>query len=96
MRFNIEVKSGHQGKQFTSYIERKIQRKVNIRGAGGTEHRPVVLMDICIGNKILSEEFSLKDRAQMLYPVLLGRQTLEKLGAVDSAKTFTVKPACNP
>ncbi len=96
VRFNIEVKSGHQGKQFTSYIERKIQRKVNIRGAGGTEHRPVVLMDICIGNKILSEEFSLKDRAQMLYPVLLGRQTLEKLGAVDSEKTFTVKPTCNP
>jgi len=32
----------------------------------------------------------------MLYPVLLGRLTLEKLGAVDSSKTFTVKPACNP
>ena len=29
VRFNIEVKGGHQGKQFTSYIERKIQSKVS-------------------------------------------------------------------
>ncbi|EIK52385.1 hypothetical protein YO5_06271 [Stutzerimonas stutzeri TS44] len=30
----------------------------------------------------------------MLYPVLIGRRTVEKLGAEDAARTFTVAPRC--
>lgn len=32
----------------------------------------------------------------MNYPVLLGRRTLDKLGLVDTTKTFTVEPSCYP
>ncbi|MBN0009067.1 ATP-dependent zinc protease, partial [Pseudomonas aeruginosa] len=39
--------------------------------------------------------FSLRDRGNMKYPVLLGRRTLEHLGAVDVSRTFTSKPTCS-
>ena len=74
-----------QDKLVKSRIERKLQRELTVRGAGGKEDRPVVLMKVCVGDRLLEEEFSLRDRDEMNYPVLLGRRTLEKLGPVDSA-----------
>ena len=38
--------------------------------------------------------FTLRDRSDMIYPVLLGRRLLAELGPVDSARTFTVQPSC--
>jgi hypothetical protein len=75
-------------------FERLVERTVKVRGAGGAERRPVVLMNICIGKQIYSEQFSLKNRGKMNYPVLIGRRTLEHLGMVDVSKTFTLEPHC--
>ncbi len=94
VRFKVEVKDEDSKQNVSIPIERKVERRVKVRGAGGAEHRPVVRMQICVGDKILNEEFSLKDRGQMLYPVLIGRRTLERLGAVDVSKTFTIEPNC--
>ncbi|WP_003292768.1 ATP-dependent zinc protease [Stutzerimonas stutzeri] len=94
VRFDLDLKDIERDKLVKSRIERKLQRELTVRGAGGTEDRPVVLMKICIGDRLLEEEFSLNDRDDMNYPVLLGRRTLEKLGPVDSARTFTVEPNC--
>ena len=67
---------------------------LRVRGAGGSEQRPVVRMDVCVAGERLNEEFSLRDRSNMHYPVLLGRRTLDRLGNVDSSRTFTTSPDC--
>lgn len=94
VRFNVEVKDSKTGHMSNSSFERKVVRNVKVRGAGGDEKRPVVLMQICIGTNLYREEFSLKDRGKMNYPVLIGRRTLQQIGAVDSSRTFTMEPRC--
>ena len=51
-------------------------------------------MQMCIGDQVYDEQFSLNDRDKMIYPVLIGRRTLEHLGAVDASRTFTLEPRC--
>jgi hypothetical protein len=94
VRFNVELKDSNTGKVVSAPFERRVERTVKVRGAGGAERRPVVLMNICIGKQIYSEQFSLKNRGKMNYPVLIGRRTLEHLGMVDVSKTFTLEPHC--
>lgn len=95
VRFNVEVKDSDTGNLVSVPFERRIKRNVKLRGAGGVERRPVVLMKMCIGNQVYNEQFSLKNRGKMLYPVLIGRRTLENLGAVDVSRTFTMEPKCS-
>ena len=46
---------------------------------GGVEYRPVVSLNIKIGNKLLKQiEFNLNDRSSMEYPVLIGKNILTK------------------
>ncbi|MWK56959.1 ATP-dependent zinc protease [Pseudomonas otitidis] len=94
VRFKVEVKDSNTGKPVAMAFERRVARNVKVRGAGGEERRPVVKMRMCIGNRVYNEEFSLKDRGKMLYPVLIGRHTLQHLGAVDVSRTFTTEPRC--
>ncbi|WP_324730565.1 retropepsin-like aspartic peptidase RloA3 [Pseudomonas paeninsulae] len=95
VRFNIELEDIDTNKQVNSQLERKVERAIKVRGAGGAERRPVVLMKVCLGDRVYEEQFSLNDRDRMNYPVLVGRRTLEKVGLVDSNKTFTVEPDCS-
>ncbi|MFC2972835.1 ATP-dependent zinc protease [Azotobacter bryophylli] len=92
VRFTVEVKE--QGKNRRVTFERKVVRDVKVRGAGGAERRPVVLMSICIGERRYDEQFSLNNRSKMIYPVLIGRRTLEQMGVVDVSRTYTVQPSC--
>ena len=94
VRFTVEVKDSDTGRQVSMPFERRVERDIKVRGAGGAERRPVVMMQMCLGNQLLDEQFSLNDRGDMLYPVLIGRRTLEHLGAVDVSRTFTHKPSC--
>lgn len=94
VRFNVEIKDAKTDEWVVLPFERRVERNVKVRGAGGADHRPVVLMQVCIGNQLLDEEFSLNNRSKMLYPILIGRRTLEHLGAVDVSQTFTSKPSC--
>ncbi|MBC9249383.1 ATP-dependent Zn protease [Pseudomonas alcaligenes] len=94
VRFKVELVDNKTGKEVVSELERPVLRNVKLRGAGGVDHRPVVQMTICIGQQRYDEQFSLRNRSKMLYPVLLGRRTLEHLGPIDVARTFTTEPSC--
>jgi len=94
VRFNIEVKDSRSGKLVISQFERAVVRRVKVRGAGGADSRAVVMMDMCIGDRVYHEEFSLNDRGDMLYPVLIGRRTIRHLGLVDVSRTFLHEPKC--
>lgn len=95
VRFDIDLKDNDTDKRVKTRVERKIERELTVRGAAGKEDRPVVKMKVCLGKRVYEEEFSLNDRDDMLYPVLLGRRTLEKLGPVDASRTFTAEPDCS-
>lgn len=93
LRFDVELED-LDGRLVSSRFEREVLRTVDVRGAGGTEQRPVVRMSICIGDTVYTEQFSLNDRNDMNYPVLIGRRTLEDMGVVDVGRTFTTEPEC--
>lgn len=94
VRFKVDVKDERTDKPVNLQFERAVERTIKVRGAGGAERRPVVNMSVCLGDRLYTEPFTLNDRDAMNYPVLIGRRTLEKAGAVDSGKTFTTKPTC--
>ncbi|MBH3341744.1 ATP-dependent zinc protease [Pseudomonas mendocina] len=94
VRFKVQLKDSDTGKSVSIPFERQVERNIKVRGAGGAERRPVVSMQMCIGDQVYDEQFSLNDRDKMIYPVLIGRRTLEHLGAVDASQTFTLEPRC--
>ena len=93
MRFDVETQDDND-KVISQSFEREIVREVTLRGAGGKDDRPVVLMKICIGDQIYEEQFTLRDRGEMKYPLLIGRRTIQHLGLIDVTRQFTVEPKC--
>ena len=94
--YDVQANDRRSGRMSRLHFERPVLRNVRLRGAGGEDRRPVVRMTLCIGDRVYEEEFSLRDRSDMNYPVLIGRRTLEHLGLVDVTRTFTMPPNCAP
>lgn len=55
---------------------------------GQTEERIVVRTDIVIAGKKLKAQFSLTDRSEMRYPLLIGRKLLKGRFLVDVSRKF--------
>ncbi len=94
VRFTLELEDRLSGKLVKKRMDLEVERYLKVRGAGGQDRRPVVNLDICIGDHVFREQFSLRDRGDMIYPVLLGRRVLTKIGLVDSGATFLTEPEC--
>lgn len=95
VRFKVRVEDQRTGKMVDKQFERPLYRKLKVSGAGGSDERPVVLLDVCMDHTIYEEQFSLRDRGDMLYPLLLGRRTLKHLGVIDVSETFLNDPECD-
>ncbi|MDF3937150.1 ATP-dependent zinc protease family protein [Pseudomonas citronellolis] len=96
VQYDILITDPASGQVQRYPFERPVERTLKVHGANGIEHRPVVSMDICLGDKVYREQFALSDREGADYPLLLGRRSLEHLGAVDVSKTLTTPPTCKP
>jgi len=94
VEFQLELEDTASGEQVLQAMALPVERFVVVRGAGGEDRRPVVQLDLCIGDQVYTEQFSLRDRGNMLYPVLIGRRTLRELGLVDVSATFLTTPNC--
>lgn len=94
VRFSIELEDERTGEPVGKTFEKPLFRRLRVYGAGGSDSRPVVLLRLCIGDTVYEEQFSLRDRDDMLYPVLLGRRTIQHLGLLDVAETFLHEPDC--
>ncbi|MFG6666907.1 ATP-dependent zinc protease [Halomonas sp. HNIBRBA4712] len=94
VRFRLQLEDQQSGDTFSDEIERPLHREQTVRGAGGSDERPVVLLDVCMGDTIYEEQFSLRDREEMIYPMLLGRRTISHLGLLDVENTFLQSPEC--
>ncbi len=94
VRFRLRLEDQASGEVFSDQIERPLYRELAVRGAGGRDERPVVLLEVCMGDTIYEEQFSLRDREEMNYPLLLGRRTIGHLGLLDVRETFLQEPGC--
>lgn len=94
VRFRLHLEDKETGDDVYRDMEMPVKRYTRIRGAGGEERRPVVVLPVCIGDRVYREEFTLRDRDNMLYPVLIGRRTLKDLGLLDVNSTYLTTPTC--
>jgi len=95
VRFKTRIEDQRHDKMASHTFERPLYRRLKVTGAGGSDERPVVLLEICMNDTIYEEQFSLRDRGDMLYPMLLGRRTIQHLGLIDVNKTFLHEPSCS-
>lgn len=95
VKFTVNLEDTETGERVEKRIERPLFREFTVKGAGGRDERPVVLMNVCIGDTIYEEQFSLRDRGNMLYPILLGRRTIQHLGPIDVTRTFVTESSCD-
>lgn len=95
VRYDVPVKDADTGELIDLKFERPVYRRILVRGAGGEDRRPVVKMSICMGDRVYEEQFSLRDRGDMTYPVLIGRRTIEHIGLIDVSRTFMLPLECS-
>lgn len=95
VEFTVEFEDTDTEEVVEKRIERPLLRDFIAKGAGGRDRRPVVLMQVCIADTLYEEQFSLRDRDNMIYPILLGRRTIQHLGPVDVTRTFLTEADCN-
>ena len=57
-----------------------------VRSASGSGIRPVVMVDVIIADKTFRTEFTLADRSQMKYKVLIGQDILRQGFLIDPVK----------
>jgi hypothetical protein len=97
LRFTVPTKNG----DYTFEGEYKGRVKIKVRaGENGSEvvphapiKRPVVLLNLQLGDQTKAIKVNLTNRKRFLYPLLLGRDAIIAFnGAVDPAVTFTLKP----
>ncbi|KRW58156.1 retropepsin-like aspartic peptidase RloA [Pseudomonas sp. TTU2014-080ASC] len=101
VRFNLAIDASH-----TSSIERPLARISKIKRRAGDYDpeedktytaRPVIELDVCMGNNLQTIEVNLTDRSAFEYPLLIGSEALKRFSAlVDPSLTYASgKPACS-
>lgn len=99
------TKEGEEWVRFTLDNEEKspvVVERPLVRTAYIKEHdsrsskRDVVTMKLCKNGKEYETEFTLGDRSNFNYPVLLGRNFLQEVAIVDAAHTFLYKAENDP
>ena len=65
-----------------------------VRSAEHTERRPIVEIDICVGQKRLRARVNLNDRSNVKYPLIIGRNVLKHGFVVDCARSNILPPSC--
>jgi hypothetical protein len=78
-------------------IERPLARTVYIKEhRKDASRREVVTLDICKNGRTYATEFTLVDRSNFNYPVLLGRSFLKSVALVDASQTFRFRSEDDP
>ncbi len=72
VQYDVMLTDPATGKEERLPFERRVERVLKFKTASGVERAPVVLMDICLGGKVLREQFTLRDRADPGLPGAAG------------------------
>lgn len=87
VKFHISDETAPEDRK---WVEAPIVRHVKIRqsSTNALERRPVVELWIKIGSVHEKAQFTLADRSQMDYPILLGREFIQDVAYVDVSREF--------
>nr|WP_231897435.1 ATP-dependent zinc protease [Vibrio rumoiensis] len=87
VKFHISDETAPEDRK---WVEAPIIRHVKIRqsSTNALERRPVVELWIKIGSVHEKAQFTLADRSQMDYPILLGREFIQDVAYVDVSREF--------
>jgi|TARA_B110000238_G_C16106793_1_gene430808 hypothetical protein len=84
-----------RGKEHKLDLEKPRLHKANIKNHDGVhDQRYVVNLDLCFNGRKFLTEFTLADRSEYTYGLLLGRQFLKKSAIIDPANTFLTLASC--
>ncbi|MBR1840673.1 MAG: ATP-dependent zinc protease [Alphaproteobacteria bacterium] len=72
-------------------FEKRLQKKILIRRTGEYEKRPIVEMDVRMGNERFKANFTLTERGNFDYQALVGRNILSGRAIVDVSISNTLK-----
>ncbi|MCG2633808.1 MAG: RimK/LysX family protein, partial [Gammaproteobacteria bacterium] len=76
-------------------MERPVTRYVRIKEHDGNhDRRTVVELEFCFVGRWHRAQFSLIDRSEFNYPILLGRRFLAGTAVIDPGETFLTDPGC--
>lgn len=90
VKFTIANKDGQ-----SATLDLPLVRMTNIKRKGTDPlKRPVVRVELCLGNTLKSVYVNLANRDTFKYRMLIGRSFLKGSFAVDSEARYTVEPAC--
>lgn len=82
-------------KQHTFHMEIPKARRVRIKNSDGDhDRRAVVELAICFDGRKYVTEFTLANRSEYIYDVLLGREFLQGIAVVDPENTFLTQANC--
>ena len=100
------TKDGHEWVRFTLVgsedkkplvVERPLVRTAYIKERGArSSKRDVVKLSLCKNGRDYETEFTLVDRSNFNYPLLLGRSFLQDVALIDAAETFLFKAENDP
>ncbi|MGO1750573.1 MAG: ATP-dependent zinc protease family protein, partial [Marinobacter sp.] len=92
----VEEDSNINQEEIILELERPVERTVLIKRKGAkSQRRYVVMMDFCIAGTSHETQFSLTDRGNFSYPVLLGRRFMRDDNIlIDSADSFIANEEC--
>jgi hypothetical protein len=91
MRFHVPISASDGGTEKPQLIEmeRKLEREVLIKRHGsGPARRPVVVINVCLGEQSFDTPVTLTDRSRFNYPLLLGRSALRGRVLLDAGQTY--------
>jgi hypothetical protein len=86
--FNLPEPYGGQA------VRLPVKKMRSLRSSSGREQRPVVDLTICIGRQKMQVEVNLANRSWMEFPLLLGRNVIEKGFIVDVRQSKKLQPDC--
>jgi hypothetical protein len=76
-------------------MEKPRSRQTNIKNHDGeSDKRHVVEFEVCFNGRKITTEFTLADRREYIYDVLLGRQFLKNTAIVDPKRIFLTTTNC--
>ncbi|UZR28634.1 ATP-dependent zinc protease family protein [Methylococcus mesophilus] len=93
VRFTLESEDDERA----VVVERPLERTVYIKERHkGASKREVVTLTLCKNGREFQTEFTLVDRSNFNYPLLLGRSFLGSVAVVDAGETFVFKAEGDP
>ena len=95
VRFTLVLPDAkHSLHRFT--LEKPRARRVKVKEHDGEhDRRPVVDLDMCFNGNHYTSEFTLADRKEYIYHVLLGREFLSAKAVIDPEETFLTLGTCH-